>query len=78
MKSNYPRGSSLGEMSNRLTKCRLIKRRQLAYSIEELARQTGLSRSTIYEEIREGHLEKTKIRGRTVITYENAMKWLRG
>lgn len=40
---------------------------KLAYTISEACAATGLSRSTIYNLIRDGRLTKTKARGRTLI-----------
>ena len=49
---------------------------KLGFNIKEICQASGVGRSTIYKEINEGHLEAMKIRGRTIITMDNARKWL--
>ncbi len=51
---------------------------RLAYSIAEFQVYSGgLSRTTIYREIREGRLKAKKIRGRRVIPRDDALDWIR-
>jgi excisionase family DNA binding protein len=50
---------------------------RLAYSIEEFAEATGLSRSLLYETIRIGELSTVKIRSRRLILLEDGTAWLR-
>ena len=41
---------------------------RLAYSVDEAARLTGLSRDLLYDEIRRGHLDYLKVGRRRLIT----------
>ena len=48
-------------------------RDRLAYSVTELCAATSLSRSLIYEHIRQGRLEATKVNSRTVVLRDDAL-----
>lgn len=48
----------------------------LAYNITALAKETSLSRSLIYEHIKDGLLKVTKVGRRTIILREDAKNWL--
>lgn len=50
---------------------------RLSYSIERLAEETDIGRTTIYQEVRDGRLVARKIRDRTVVLTEDALAWLR-
>jgi hypothetical protein len=47
-----------------------------AFTITEFSQWSSLSRSGIYRQIRAKKLIKTRIEGRTVITFDNACAWL--
>ena len=49
---------------------------KLAYSISEVVDLTGISRSKIYEEIRDGHLRAVKSGHRTLILCRDLEDWL--
>ena len=49
---------------------------RLAYSIDEVAGLTGLSRDLLYDEMRRGHLSYVKIGRRRVITHEHLHQFL--
>ena len=49
---------------------------RLAYSIAGLAAETGLSRTTIYEEVKKGRLRITKVGRRSIVTDDDAHAWL--
>jgi len=44
---------------------------RLAYSVDEAARLTGLSRDLLYDEMRRGHLDYLKIGRRRLITRQH-------
>jgi hypothetical protein len=48
---------------------------QDGYSVEEFARRHDIGRTTAYEEISSGKLIARKVRGRTIITREDAAAW---
>lgn len=48
----------------------------LAYSIADAVKVSGLGRSALYEEIREGRLVARKARGRTLILRADLEAWL--
>lgn len=48
---------------------------KIAYTVEEACEATGLSKTTIYEECANGHLEMGKLCGRTVIRAEELRRW---
>ena len=48
----------------------------LAMPIEQLAKATGIGRTTLYAEIKAGHLVAVKVRGRTIIRPADAEAWL--
>jgi hypothetical protein len=48
---------------------------QGAWTVEDFARRHALGRSTVYQEINAGRLVARKVRGRTVITFEDAKAW---
>ena len=50
----------------------------LAYSIPELVRVTGLSRTLLYSEMKRGNLRARKVGTRTIVTYEDATAFLKG
>jgi excisionase family DNA binding protein len=49
---------------------------KLAYSIPQAVEATSVGRSTLYGQIKEGHLKATRIGGRTVIMADELMRWL--
>jgi excisionase family DNA binding protein len=49
----------------------------LCYSIEEVCRLTGLGKTTIYKQIKKGALIVGKVDGRTIVTRENLVRFLR-
>lgn len=53
-----------------------IERPRAAYSIAEIAADTGLSRRTIYHEIAAGKLITIKIRDRRLVLPEHREAWL--
>ena len=48
----------------------------LAYSIEDLMRLTGLGRTLIYDEVRDGRLIRTKCRRRSIYLPKHVASWL--
>jgi excisionase family DNA binding protein len=50
---------------------------RLAYSVDEAARLTGLSRDLLYDEMRRGHLDYIKIGRRRLITRQHLEQFLR-
>lgn len=67
---------------NRNTRNRLFFKKgkrppaRLGYSIEEFAELTGVSRSSVYKALRNGCLIARKIGKRTIISAEDAEKYL--
>jgi excisionase family DNA binding protein len=49
---------------------------RLAYSVDEAACLTGLSRDLLYDEMRRGHLEYLKVGRRRLITREQLERFL--
>ena len=49
---------------------------RLAYSVEEAARLTGLSRDLLYDEMRRGNLSYTKVGRRRLITRQHLQQFL--
>jgi excisionase family DNA binding protein len=49
---------------------------RLAYSVDEVARLTGLSRDLLYDEMRRGNLSYKKIGRRRVITRQHLQEFL--
>jgi len=49
---------------------------RLAYSVDEAARLTGLSRDLLYDEMRRGHLGYLKVGRRRLITRQHLEKFL--
>jgi excisionase family DNA binding protein len=49
---------------------------RLAYSVDEAARLTGLSRDLLYDEMRRGHLSYLKIGRRRLITRQHLQQFL--
>jgi excisionase family DNA binding protein len=49
---------------------------RLAYSVDEVAHLTGLSRDLLYDEMRRGNLSYVKIGRRRVITHEHIRQFL--
>jgi excisionase family DNA binding protein len=49
---------------------------RLAYSVDEAARLTGLSRDLLYDEMRRGNLDYLKIGRRRLITRQNLEQFL--
>jgi hypothetical protein len=50
----------------------------LAYSIPQLVTATGLSRTTIYGELKRGTLRARKVGARTFVLHEDLVAFLRG
>jgi len=49
---------------------------RLAYSVDEVARLTGLSRDLLYDQMRRGNLHCVKIGRRRLITHEDLEQFL--
>ena len=49
---------------------------RLAYSVDEAARLTGLSRDLLYDEMRRGHLASVKVGRRRLITHQHLQQFL--
>jgi len=49
---------------------------RLAYSVNEAARLTGLSRDLLYDEMRRGHLAYVKVGRRRLITLQHLQQFL--
>jgi excisionase family DNA binding protein len=49
---------------------------RLAYSVDEAARLTGLSRDLLYDEIRRGNLASIKVGRRRLITHHHLQQFL--
>jgi excisionase family DNA binding protein len=49
---------------------------RLAYSVDEAARLTGLSRDLLYDEMRRGHLDYIKVGRRRLITRQHLEQFL--
>ena len=49
---------------------------RLAYSVDEAARLTGLSRDLLYDEIRRGNLASLKVGRRRLITHQHLQQFL--
>ena len=49
---------------------------RLAYSIDEAARLTGLSRDLLYDEMRRGHLDSVKVGRRRLISRRHLQQFL--
>ena len=49
---------------------------RLAYSVDEAARLTGLSRDLLYDEMRRGHLAYLKVGRRRLITRQHLQQFL--
>jgi hypothetical protein len=49
----------------------------VAYSVLEFCREFSIGRSTAYEEMKSGRLKYRKCGVRTIIAYEDAIRWLR-
>ncbi len=49
---------------------------RLAYSVDEAARLTGLSRDLLYDQMRQGHLDYLKIGRRRLITRQHLEQFL--
>jgi excisionase family DNA binding protein len=49
---------------------------RLAYSVDEAARLTGLSRDLLYDEMRRGHLTYVKVGRRRLITRQHLQQFL--
>jgi len=49
---------------------------RLAYSVDEAARLTGLSRDLLYDEMRSGNLSYTKVGRRRIITRQHLQQFL--
>lgn len=54
----------------------MIELPRLAFSIDELAKSTGVGRTTIYEQIKAGRLRPVKCGKRTLVPEEEARRWL--
>ena len=51
-------------------------RERLAYSIKEMVKDSTVSRTKIYEEIKAGNLRAVKCGGRTLVLHEDRQRWL--
>ena len=49
---------------------------RLAYSVDEAARLTGLSRDLLYDEMRRGNLDSVKVGRRRLITRQHLQQFL--
>ena len=49
---------------------------KFAYTVVEAARATSISRSTLYEEVRDGRLRLIKVGRRSLILDEDLRAWL--
>lgn len=49
---------------------------RLAFSVDEFAALAGIGRTVAYREIREGRLRPLKVGRRTIISHDEAMRWL--
>ena len=49
---------------------------RLAYSVDEVARLTGLSRDLLYDEMRRGNLSYTKVGRRRIIARQHLQQFL--
>ena len=49
---------------------------RLAYSVDEAARLTGLSRDLLYDEMRRGNLASVKVGRRRLITHQHLQQFL--
>jgi excisionase family DNA binding protein len=49
---------------------------RLAYSVDEAARMTGLSRDLLYDEMRRGNLASVKVGRRRLITHQHLQQFL--
>lgn len=49
---------------------------QLAYTVKDAVKITGMSRSRLYEELKAGHLIAKKMGRRTLIPHESIEAWL--
>ena len=49
---------------------------RLAYSVDEAASLTGLSRDLLYDEMRRGHLASIKVGRRRLITHQHLQQFL--
>jgi len=49
---------------------------QLAYSVDEAARLTGLSRDLLYDQMRQGNLASIKVGRRRLITRQHLQQFL--
>lgn len=49
---------------------------KLAYTVDEAGPALGVSRSTVFDMIREGEVEARRVRGRTVITRDELQRVL--
>lgn len=49
---------------------------KLAYTVDELVAATSIGRTKIYDEIKRKKLHPTKVGDRTLITVEEAQRWL--
>ena len=53
-----------------------VTARRLAYSVDEAARLTGLSRDLLYDEMRRGNLASVKVGRRRLITRQHLQQFL--
>ena len=49
---------------------------QMAYTVKDAVKITGMSRSRLYEELKAGHLIAKKMGRRTLIPHESIEAWL--
>jgi excisionase family DNA binding protein len=50
---------------------------QLAYTVKDAARMTGMSRTRLYEELKSGRLVAKKVGRSTLIPHESIEAWLK-
>lgn len=62
-------------MSKKLDRAPIDK---LAYHVDEASEASGVGRSKLYEEIKEGRLRSVKVGGRRLILHEDLVALLRG
>lgn len=53
------------------------EKRSLVYTVDELARDLGISRANVYNQLRAGHIPSIRIGKRFVIPREAIVNWLR-
>jgi excisionase family DNA binding protein len=65
------------KLASAIDGCTALNRRErLAYSIQDVTKLTGLGRSYIYEEIRDGRLRIRKAGRRSLVLPDDLKAWL--